>query len=278
MKSNISFIYLAASIFLKKIFLRISGLPNVLYKYGELANMNIIVHSPGKVGSSSVYHSFIKAFPLNTNILHNHYLSDIWLKEILPKTNFFKRDINLGNKTRRKLAKSNKKNYYIVLVRDPVARDLSNVIQNYNYLELDINNNNAKNMIKEINEKGHDFISNWFETEFMDYFGCEIYQCSFSKTLGYGIHSLDENNKVLIMKCENLESNFKKAIQDFLGFDIELIRTNETSSKLEANFYNDLKNVYYIDNNLAYKTYSNKVIEYFYSDDEIAKFKRRWCK
>ena len=34
-------------------------------------------------------------------------------------------------------------------------------------------------------KKANDFISNWFETEFMDYFGCEIINVIF-KTLGYG--------------------------------------------------------------------------------------------
>ena len=243
--------------------------------YQKLNNKTIIVYSMGKVASSSIYYSFMKFFPFS-KVFHNHFLSEHWMKKL--KNTVYSRNIKLGNRTI-SFIKNNPKNinYYIVLMRDPISRDLSNIIQNYVKKDIDINNISLKKLFNIIENEGHDFFDKWFETEFNNYFKINILDINFDKSKGYSIVDLNKKNKLIILQLEQLSKNFVTSMNEFLEIDFEyLYNFNLSSNKLESELYKGLKNQYKLSESTLNKIYSSEYIRNFYNDDQIKRFINNW--
>ena len=257
---------------------KLAGLFNVLNTieiYRQNSGFNFIVYSMGKVGSSSIYYSLMKHLPFS-RVYHNHFLSPHWLEKVLPGTKFT-RDIRLGKSTLSRISSSDRLNLFIITVRDPVARDLSNIIQNYDKKNIDIYNLTPTNLCAIISDEKHNFGRDWFDTEFKGYFGIDIKSVPFDKKLGYSIYDIDKNNRLLIVKLECLDSVFSEAIYKFCGLQIdELYTFNESAEKLEADLYNSLKSVYLLDDVALSELYSQEYLSHFYTYDELKEFSDRW--
>ncbi|MCB0321832.1 MAG: hypothetical protein KDD60_12980, partial [Bdellovibrionales bacterium] len=115
----------------------ISTRPMLTYKrHQALKGKTVLIYSMGKVGSSSIYYTLMRCFPFS-RVHHNHFLSDEWIENRLPGTPFT-RNIRLARAAHADISKAKGEFLYIVLMRDPVARDLSNIIQNYQNMSIDI--------------------------------------------------------------------------------------------------------------------------------------------
>lgn len=241
----------------------------------EIKNKRIIVYSMGKVGSSSIYYSLMKFFPF-TKIYHNHFLSDTWLKERLPGTPYT-RNITLGDETLAAISSDAKESKYIVLVREPIARDLSNIIQNYKNKDIDLHNLSMQELSSQIEQEDHGFAAEWFETEFNHHLGVDIYSLPFDKDAGYSIHQLDPKTSLLVIKLEALNRVFEPSIKAFLGIDIGAQYVfNESSKKIENTIYGQLKAKYRISTEKLVALYTSDYARHFYTDTEISKFIAKW--
>ena len=269
---------------IKKVFLRISfyfnGFLNfrISRKFSKYLNgKNIIIYSMGKVGSSSIYYSFLKYFPFN-KVFHPHFLSSNWHLKL--KDSVYSRNINIGKKTLKYLNQNNNNiNHFIVLVRDPISRDLSNIIQNYKNKKIDLMQLKTDNLIKVIRNEGHDFFNEWFETEFNEFFKIDISKLNFDHEMGYCIYEIDKKNRLMIMQLEKMNEVFIDAIDSFIGFRFpELYNFNISSKKLEGKIYKNLKKNYSLPISTLNKIYSSKFASHFYSDKQIISFKERWSK
>ena len=275
---NLSTSYNTIKKILIRINFKINGVINFkssFHNRKKLNKKNVIVYSMGKVASSSIYYSFMKFYPFN-RVFHNHFLSDYWMKKL--KNTKYKRNIKLRNKTNNYLNKHNENiNYYVVLVRDPISRDLSNIIQNYENKDIDIKNLPSNKLFQIIEKEGHDFFDEWFESEFNNYFKTNILNISFNKDLGYSIFNLNERNKILIIQLEKLNQNFIKAMKDFLNVDFDyLYNFNLSSKKLEDKIYLNLKNKYKLSDSKLEQIYSSKYVKHFYNETQLESFKNKW--
>ena len=164
----------------------------------------IIVYTMGKVGSRTVYEALKKEKP-DGDIFHIHFLSDNWLKEILPKRHVnFHLNIKKGNDVLAHLQKqSNKRIKIITLVRDPIMRSISDLFENWKHLYDDIEKVDVKELESHIQHGYHGFPVEWFNTEFNEYIGFEIYNLPFKQERGYEIYHLNDFD-ILCIKLERL--------------------------------------------------------------------------
>lgn len=244
----------------------------------KVKDFEIVIYTFGKSGSSSIYYTLMNKFPFK-KIFHLHFLSDYWIKDIFPGTpherNIHKAAayFNYINK------KQNKKIKYISLVREPVGRDISGFFQNYRLTGEKFDKNNLESIRKTISSKGHELATTWFDTDFLNYTGFDIFNVAFDKKTGYQIYKIDSNTELLIILTHRLTEVFESAISDYLNLEIpELINFNKSSEKKDGLLINDLKSYYYEDESKISEVYSSKFIKHFFNKKEIDEYKNKWTK
>jgi hypothetical protein len=217
----------------------------------------------------------MKTFPFH-RIYHNHFLSKEWLEQRLPGTPFT-RNIHLARQTLSAIETLKQKVHYICIMRDPIARDLSNVIQNHVETEIDIYGSSLDSVIAQVRGKGHMFFQEWFDTDFSVYFGKPLSSFGFDPAKGYAIHQVDERRQLLLLVVESMDRVFEEALSEFLGTDIDpQFRFNESNNKSEAGFYTKLKSVYCLPTNEIDVIYTASAVKHFYSDTEVSALKKKW--
>lgn len=244
-------------------------------RHRALAGKTVVVYTMGKVGSSSVYYTLMKSFPFR-HIYHNHFLSRHWLEERLPGTPFT-RNIALARQALAAIARPGGEVLYVCMMRDPVARDLSNVIQNYVENGIDIMGEPFEAVLERIRADGHQFHDEWFETDFANYFGRPVTDFPFDPEQGYTISRIDGRTRLLLFTVEGMDRVFDRSMAELLGVDIDpQYLFNETSKKVEAAFYARLKAEYRLDAEHLDRVYGTSSVRHFYTPDQIARFRDRW--
>jgi hypothetical protein len=230
----------------------------------------------GKVGSSSVYQSLKEALP-HSDIHHVHFLSDKWLKEKLPVMDpYYHVNITTGNYVREHLRLNPKKNILVItLVREPVMREVSNLFENWKPKYENISTISIEQLSRELREGSFEYALNWFDGEFKEYLGFDIYQTPFSKEKGYQIYE-HNNIKLLCIKLEELNEVCSGAFEQFMNVKIRLSRENQSELKKVSEQYLKMKNVFKMDRAKLSSIYNSKFVKHFYSEEEISKFMLKW--
>lgn len=253
-----------------------------------------LVFQPSKTGSFSICDELWKH---GKNAIHIH---DIGV--------FFKE-----NKARKKQKKEllqaikNTRNLKIVTgVRDPVARDISLVFQMLQDGACYLDGNEKCNFLLKVrdtvrrnamlkkgslsanhgwsehvkNKVKYGVVFDWFDWEIKRFFGIDIFQYDFDKDKGFSV--IKENNvKIFVYKLEKMdEPDLKKALREFLEIDdFDIQHTNDGGKKNYSLCYQEVLEKIklggdYID--FYYK--DNPRMKYFYTDEEIEAFRRKWEK
>lgn len=239
-------------------------------------NITIIVYSMGKVGSTSVYHSLRRCLR-PVDIFHTHFLSDHWLKQELPTLNkHFHHNIEIGNRIRDHIKKTPAKRLKIVtLVREPIGRDISGIFQNLpaHFHGLDPS---FEEVVRVLERHEHSYTLNWFDTEFRNFLGFDIYALPFDKTKGYSIYRT-ESADILCIRLEDLNRVFSIAFEEFLGITgLELVAKNISATKDTSELYKKVLALYKPSAEKLSFVYSSKYVRHFYSDMEIEQFQHKW--
>lgn len=209
----------------------------------------IIILSPGKVGSSSVYKSIKKKIS-NSYIFHVHFLTE---KNI-------NHGINYHRNSKRKsvpyhfissiicssfFIKRNEKIKVIVLFREPIARFISDFYQNSNRLVSQINSLNNKKILKKINlgisKMDHmDYLENWVIDELKLNLNYDLFKKSMLRDKEFFIDKT-KNISFLFFKMEYLDKEFENASKIFFNQKIKLIKQNISSKKDYFYYYSKAK-------------------------------------
>ncbi|WP_034057531.1 putative capsular polysaccharide synthesis family protein [Lacinutrix jangbogonensis] len=248
--------------------------------YRVLKNRTVLVHTLGKVGSSTIYHELKKVSPWD-NIFHTHFLSDEWLHLKLKEGNHFEVNNKMSQKVfaHFKLYPNNKK-YIISLVREPVSREISNFMQNpEDFVDgniLDMSNENLKKAY--LNKLNYDYTFNWFDSEFLNYTGFDVFSEPFDKEKGFSIYQYEGFN-ILILKLERLNECYTEAMKIFLGLNLSLEgNANQSSQKPIAHVYSELRKTIKFSEAALNKVYSHKYVTHFYTEGEIQGFTSKYLK
>jgi len=247
----------------------------------------VIVLTPGKVGSSSVYYTIRKA--TNHPTFHIHLLSK---RGIARSTRLHiasdrkSRPLHLivSKLLEKKLKDYRKKIFVITIVREPVSREISSFFQNTEMYKstlenrkLEIDTNKAKALLQEKLEsnmiKG---LEQWFEQEIKENFGIDIFSKPFNEKEKYIIFK-QEKVSLLLIRMEDLNTIFSKAIKKFLNLErkLELQNSNVGDNKYYAESYNQIKSDLKFAPEKIEEIISSQYFQHFYKqrEDDI---KNKW--
>jgi hypothetical protein len=165
-------------------------------------------------------------------------------------------------------------------IRDPVANNISmffEVFDHYSGTTLQESTLDVDAMIALfLDHYMHWRPLTWFDAELKTTLGVDVFQHPFPREQGFNAIEVG-NVRLLVLKCE-LDDNVKaRAIADFLELgDFRLIRSNVSSDRSHARQYEQFKRQIRVPRWLLDEMYESKFARFFYTDEEIAGFRRRW--
>lgn len=248
----------------------------------------ILIYQMGKVGSSTIYQSLIRA-RINAPLFHLHLLNNLdAIEEFILKTRQNPaqtlKEINKGRELRNRFLSGEFANLNIItLVRDPVARNVSAFFQNIYEVIPDFDANSevdeaAIDRLKKsfLNDYDHNAPLEWFDTQLRDVFDFDVFSREFSKTSGYSIYE-ESRFKLLILRLENLDMCVRPAMKEFLGLKaFQILDSNISQQKRVGNTYKKFINNLILPDAYLDKMYNSKFARHFYTPEEIMLFRKRW--
>jgi len=266
----------------------------------------LLVHQMGKVASSSVTRSLTVA-NIDRRIYHTHSLRPEMIEIYERKRRGYlgtdrEGDLRhiwqyryLREWIERGLEKG-KKWQVVTLIRDPIARNISDFFENMEMLsppserdhilrsieydfEVTVVDSDIKELMDIFIEKfPHDYPARYLDLEVKGVFGVDLYTGDFPTTKGYKVYRGSEAD-VLLIRLEDLNDCFAEAFQEFLNIEgLTLVNRNVGSQKEYAGIYHMFKNSIYLSEPFVDKMYSSRFVRHFYSEAEINRFKARWCR
>jgi hypothetical protein len=227
----------------------------------------VLAHGTAKVGTTSIFDSLLAA---GINARHLHAI--------------------IGDKIIETIKTMPERVKIISGVREPLSRDLSLFFQSessYNRYVVSQGNfeQRLQNMMTNLYKNGK-FLFNekpspyglefgWFDNEFKDKFGLDIYETPFDKEKGYTIYHKD-NIDLFLYRLEDL-NKLENELQDFLGCpEFKILHTNNAAEKNIANIYKELKQKYVFPKAQVQLYYEeNERMDYFYTKEEQEAFLRK---
>ena len=240
-------------------------------------NPPIVILTPGKVGSSSVYYT-LKEKLKNNNIFHIHFLSKEGIKRAKQiHLNSDRKSLPLHLITSEllfnKLIKYDKQVKVITIIREPISRSVSSFFQNLDFYKdsiedskLAVNESKAVKIIeKDVSNSVLD-INKWLNFEIKENFNIDIYNKKFPKEK----YVIFKNKKVdlLLLKMEDLDDVFTNSTKYFLDEKEGIILENHNigEKKYYSSTYQKLKNNINIDYTTLKKIKSSKYYTHFYAN------------
>ena len=245
----------------------------------------------GKVGSSTIKKS-LKRAKISNQIEQVHFLSWSYLQKIEKEYQNQNKPIPshiIRGKLMRQFIDQNSGNIrfkIISLVRDPVARDISDVFQN---IERDIPHIvtlNQKQAADEILrhimkmlyqfDEFTDYACTWFDKELKDVFQFDVFSHPFDKHQGYQIFTT-KHADILIIRLESLSSCHQKAFYEFLGLDnFTLHFENQGKNKWYSEVYEQILETIDLPDDILNIIYKTRYAKHFYTEHERFEFKKKW--
>ena len=252
-------------------------------------NPPVIILTPGKVGSSSVYHTLKKH--ISNPVFHIHQISEQGIKlSTIEHLNSDRKSLPLhliiSNLLRKRLENYDGHKFIICIVREPISREISAFYQNTEFYKsiveknnLEIDTNASLNILKRIfsgNITQH--LENWFQTEIYLEFGIDIFSKPFNPQKGYQLFHT-KNTSLLLLKMETMKNVFTKAIKELLEIHKEFSLENENiaENKHYATSYAEAKKSFRLNKVQMDEIIQSKYFQHFYAEQEKA-IREKWQK
>ncbi|HEU4717848.1 MAG TPA: putative capsular polysaccharide synthesis family protein [Bacteroidia bacterium] len=235
----------------------------------------------GKVGTTTVY-SHLKTQHPDLPVYHLHFMSDFWVNQKLPSLDpAFHVNIEVARQVQQALKEQPGKRIQIItMVREPMSREISDIFQNWKGLfgVSSVNDLTFSRLKEYLDAHDHEYVLNWFDTEFKAWTGFDIYSVPFNKEKGYSIYHTGKAD-ILCMKTEAMSTCFRKAMREFTHLDIVPVRSSNTSESKEGKqLYSELMSQYEPSPGKLDALYNSKYVRHFYTESEIDAFRRKWSR
>lgn len=240
----------------------------LLYQMGKVGSSTIEVSLKGSRFNVIHVHSFggLSSYHLQKNTLYNVLKNKI-------RAAFFKAIFRIRRKPIR----------IIVLMRDPVARNISALFQElpamlyFDSKEDNRRNESTKAMLDRFLDQYVRWNTpfDWFDQEFKEFTGIDVFGYDFDKTKG-SVSFKKEKFKVLLLTSEKIKNN-QDTISQFLEHKIEFSQAaNESKNKWYGAIYKDYLDKFCLDEPELTRIYNSKVVQYFYDPVDIKRMSDRW--
>ncbi|MFM2063181.1 MAG: hypothetical protein RLZZ507_2851 [Cyanobacteriota bacterium] len=252
--------------------------------YWSLKDNIYLVYTMGKVGSSTIYSTLETELKV-ANVFHVHHLSNKWLETINTDATITKNYPRIKKAQHiQKLKSTPGKHFKVIsIVRDPIAKKVSGFFQNphlYSLTQQDlltISPDDACDLIIQNRMKFYDTVE-WFDNEFADFTGIDIYQQSFSHSDKQQV-IYDNNVDILILRLEDFkdQETLLLNLQKFIELPIQKItNANITEEKPFAALNKQVVDRIKFPDDFVNDIYSSKYCQHFYTPDELHKFRNKW--
>lgn len=267
----------------------IKGYVKVLLCFISSKKKHVLILTMGKVASSSVYES-LKVKVKKCGVYHIHFLS----KKMLDESKGYFQGKNIPTPYHIAISfalnkiNAKEKSKIITLVREPISRVISDFFQNHEKYEPELFSENTtdfkKNVLERITKLIHEYTpddnyeTRWFNEEIVDNLGINIYEKDFNYPEGYTIYKdINNKNKLIVIRLENLNEVFLKAMYEFLNINnVNMVVNNVGGAKEYSDVYDYVKNNLIISKDACEKIYSSKYMRYFYTNKETKAFISKW--
>jgi len=267
----------------------------------------LLIYTMGKVGSSSVLHS-LKLLDLDRPLYHLHSLAPEPLRELEielapafpdPQALVSLHHVWRCQYVHQKLSKQpENKMQAISLIRDPIARNLSDFFQHIHVENLPATSGRqswkltssffdfeivaSEEDVSELIElyfakEWHDFPALWIDRELGGVLGINVYATPFPVDQGYAIYHSPQAD-LLLIRLRDLNRTVSQAIQEFLGLDaFTLVNANVGETKAYVDIYRAFKAqitfpIAYLD-----RMYNSSFARHFYSEAERRELRAGWA-
>ena len=252
----------------------------------------IIIYQMGKVGSKTIFHS-LKETGVPNPVFHLHFLSE---KGIHGAEDYYKAFTGSGlpshlqtSKFVKDLLKKSRgalRWKIITMVRDPIARQVSDLFENLDFIMPDVSSQSEASAKQRICDYLHerfgkfdeseDYVCTWFDRELKTTFGIDIFQHKFNPTKGYEIYRTGTAD-ILLIRLEELNRVAGEAIKEFLGIaSFSLVPSNRAVDKDIYPLYRKVLDCFRLPNEILDRVYGSRFAKHFYSPEEISAFRQRW--
>jgi len=250
-----------------------------------------LVHQMGRVASMTMVNTLKLAVP-DKPVYHTHYLTERTLND---RINYLH---SIGERITQRHLKVSKimipflnqnlknRNWNILtIIRDPIARNISAFFLD---IERHIPNFHKQYALKSIStnqmidtfikDYEHNTPLDWFEHEIKSPFNLDVYKYFFPEDKGYSLIKND-NLQLLVIKLERFNDCCQSAFKDFTGIsNIKPQDTHITKKDDSSGAYKDLLKDIKLPRHYVDRMYSSRFMTHFYSEEEIAKLRRKWLK
>ena len=237
---------------------------------------NIVIHTPGKVGSTSVYVTLKKILGETHNVFHFHFLSKnaidiMWKKNLASERTSVPLHLIESKHFTEKFDYLHNQITLIVLVREPINRYISATYQNLNMhfkekhkADLSDINDLIFNGLRE--DEHLTELDWWFDQELKTHFNIDVYEDeNLISADGYWFFERD-NAKVYIIKMEELNDVFTQFCQRELNLNgVQLINSNVGKNKAYSSKYQQTKENLNLPDEIVQTLRASKFYKRFYS-------------
>jgi hypothetical protein len=266
----------------------------------------LLIYTMGKVGSSSVLHS-LKQIPLNRPLYHLHSLAPEPLRELEAELKPAFPDpqamVGLHHVWRcqyvlRKLAaQPAARMQAISLIRDPLARNLSNFFQHIEVtplptasqarrwklvssffdFEIVAGEEDVSALIEiYFAQEWHDFPAIWIDRELGGVLGIDVYATPFPREKGYAIYHSPQAD-LLLIRLQDLNRCASQAICEFLDLDaFSLVNANLGETKAYVDIYRAFKAQIAFPASYLDQMYDSRFARHFFCEAERQELRAKW--
>lgn len=257
----------------------------------------IVVYQMGKVASRCVVDS-LSSSELQNPLYHVHVLSKKGIRRTQSDLDTLcqrhgktvvSRHLEESKKLRERLDKETVSGWKVItLVRDPVARHISEMFENARWFypetldadglpELGRSLAYLTTTLTDF-DQDKDKTTSWFDQEFQPALNIDVYARPFQAEEGYTIIS-GEKIELLILRTESLDQTLATASLQFLGLSsLRVLRANLASQKPHAATYASVLEKFRLPRPVLERIYSSKFARHFFTAEERQSMLHRWLR
>lgn len=243
----------------------------------------VVTHTYGKVGSTAI-HKAISQLPGFASF-QTHFISEAGIADALRFHQEEHDPIHMlqGEALRREMqAHPDRPIRVITLVRDPVARAVSDLFENPALLGAngDVRQLPIEAMVAIAAEQvlsSLAYTEQWFDRELSGLLGFDFFTRGFDRKEGFEIHR-QERFELLAGKLERLSENGASYLGRFLdlGRDFPIPRSRARSATGEAALYDQVRRSLKLPAEVLDQVYSSRICRHFYTPEELEGFRQLW--
>ncbi|MGL4401459.1 MAG: putative capsular polysaccharide synthesis family protein [Luteolibacter sp.] len=243
----------------------------------------VLTHTYGKVGSTAI-HKAVSRLP-GFGSFQTHFISASGVADALRLHREEHDPIHMlqGDALRQEMeAQPERPIRVITLVRDPVARAVSDIFENPEMLgtDRDFRDWSLEKWIAlaEKQIRGSlTYTEQWFDRELSVLLGFDFFSRDFDRAGGFEIYR-EGRFELLAGKLERLSTDGAGYLGRFLdlGREFPIPQSRARSATSEAALYAEVKRGLKLPAELLGEVYSSRVCMHFYTPGELEEFRKRW--